>query len=99
MGVALFGTALTNFLRANLRTLMPGADLNALRSMGAAGRAGVAMRLPPAVRQAVASAITHTFELGLFVLAVALVAIIVMPEIRPEIRRAAPADRSAGVGG
>jgi len=89
MGVALFGAALTGFLRADLGRFMPGADLNTLRGMGAAAHGG-GVRLPLPVREAVASSITHTFTLGLIVLAVALLAIIVMPPIGSVRRGARP---------
>jgi hypothetical protein len=68
---------------------MPGADLNTLRGMGAAAHGG-GVRLPLPVREAVASSITHTFTLGLIVLAVALLAIIVMPPIGSVRRGARP---------
>lgn len=80
VGVALFGTALTNFLTADLAKVMPGVDLNRLRGMGQAAAAGPPAPLPAFVREAISTSITHTFALGLIVLAVAFLAVLLIPE-------------------
>ena len=80
MGVALFGTALTGYLRSSLAKIMPGADLAQLRSMGAAAQGAAGSQLPAVVREAIASAITHTFTLGIFVLGAALVVTLLIPD-------------------
>lgn len=81
MGVALFGTALTGYLKSSMAKVAPGADLARLRGMGAAMQAHAAPPLPPVVREAIAGAVTHTFTLGIAVLVAALAAALLIPEV------------------
>jgi EmrB/QacA subfamily drug resistance transporter len=81
VGVALFGTALTDYLRSRLMTRRSGLDFNQLREMGVSAQARAQPQLPDFVREAIAAAITHTFELGLIVLAVAFFSALLIPPI------------------
>jgi EmrB/QacA subfamily drug resistance transporter len=81
IGVALFGTALTNNLNTGLSRVLPGVDANRLQHLGAASRGGGAPVLPDSVREIIVAAITHTFALGLVVLAIALVVTLFVPQV------------------
>ena len=80
MGVALFGTFLTNQLSTGLGKVMPGVDLGKLQGMGAGAGHG-ALALPGFVRTIIANSITHTFTLGLGVIAVAFVVVLQIPQL------------------
>jgi MFS family permease len=80
MGVALFGTLLTNYLNADLGKIMPGIDLAGVQSMGAMANTGSA--LPDFVKQAISGSITHVFQAGLYVVAVAIAVILLMPPVK-----------------
>jgi EmrB/QacA subfamily drug resistance transporter len=80
MGVALFGTFVTNRLNQSLSSSMPGVDLTRLQGMVAT--AGPRLVIPPVVKQIVSSAITDTFALGLSVLVAAGIATLLIPNIR-----------------
>ena len=80
MGVALFGTFLTNHLNQSLGQRMPGVDLSRLQGM--VGTAGPRLVIPPFVKQIIASAVTDTFALGLYVLAAAAIVTLLIPNIR-----------------
>jgi len=81
IGVALFGTLLTNNLNAGLGAIMPGVDIGTLQGMGVAAQTGAAPQLPDFVRDIIAGAITYTFSLGLVVVAAALVVVVFIPHI------------------
>ena len=81
IGVALFGTILTGNLNAGLGKIMPGIDVGKLQGMGVQAQTGAAPMLPPFVRDAIASAITHTFSLGLLVVAAALLVVFFIPHV------------------
>ena len=81
IGVAIFGTLLTASLNSSLGRIMPGVDVNKLRGMGAAAQGGAALALPHVVKMAIAGAITHVFAMGLIVVAAALVAAFLIPEL------------------
>ena len=81
IGVAIFGTLLTASLNSSLGRIMPGVDVNKLRGMGAAAQGGAAPALPHLVKMAIAGAITHVFAMGLIVVAAALVAAFLIPEL------------------
>ena len=78
MGVALFGTLLTNNLNAGLGRIMPGVDVGKLSGMGAGGAAA---HLPLFVKQIISTAITHTFTAGLYVVAVAGLVVLLIPHV------------------
>ena len=80
IGVAVFGTLLTNQLNAGLGKIMPGVDVGKLQGMGAQATGGK-LALPAFVRDIIASAITDTFALGLWVLALALAVVFLIPQI------------------
>jgi len=92
IGVAVFGTLLTNQLNAGLGKIMPGVDVGKLQGMGAQA-AGGKLALPTFVRDIIASAITDTFALGLWLLALALAVVFLIPQIpmRDAAATAAPA--------
>lgn len=90
IGVALFGTLLTNNLNAGLGKIMPGVDIGTLQGMGAAAQAGAAPKLPDFVRDIIATAITHTFSLGLVVVAAALIVVLMIPHVPMQDRAAGP---------
>jgi hypothetical protein len=79
MGVALFGTLLTNNLNAGLGRIMPGIDVGKLQGMGAA--AGGSMSLPEPVKAIVSDAITSVFATGLFVVAAAGLVALFIPQL------------------
>ncbi|WP_293677938.1 MDR family MFS transporter [uncultured Phenylobacterium sp.] len=81
IGVALFGTILTNQLNASLGKVMPGIDVGKLHGMGAEAQAGGGLALPDFVKDLIAGAITHTFVLGLGLLAAALLVTLLIPRI------------------
>lgn len=104
VGVAIFGTLLTNGLNEKLNTWaaargLPPLDLSKLRgeSIGAQAHAS-ALSLPEPIRILIADAVTHVFLLSLFVVAIALVATLMIPELpmreRPKVapKDAVPAD-------
>ena len=92
IGVAVFGTLLTNQLNAGLGKIMPGVDVGKLQGMGAQA-AGGKLALPTFVRDIIASAITDTFALGLWLVALALAVVFLIPQIpmRDATAMAAPA--------
>ena len=92
MGVALFGTFLTNHLNARLGAVMPGIDVGKLQGMGAqAAASGHAPQLPGFVRGIITGAITDTFALGLWVVAAAGLVVLLIPHVPLR-------DRGSGMG-
>jgi EmrB/QacA subfamily drug resistance transporter len=104
VGVAIFGTLLTNNLDTKLAAWaasmgMPSMDLSKLRSLSvdAQVHAGV-MNLPDPIRVLIADSVTHVFLLSITVVVVALVATLMIPELpmreRPKVppKDAVPAD-------
>ena len=86
MGVAIFGTFLTRNLNEGLGKIMPGVDVGKLQGMGAAQAArgaagGGAMQLPPFIKTIITDAITGVFALGLYVVAVALLVTLLIPQL------------------
>jgi EmrB/QacA subfamily drug resistance transporter len=81
MGVAIFGTFLTANLNAGLGKIMPGVDVGKLRAMGGAAHAGAAPVLPPFIKVIISDAITGVFALGLYVVAVALLVTLFIPNL------------------
>jgi hypothetical protein len=76
VGVAVFGTILTNDLNARLADTMPGVNVSTLQTLGD----GAAV-LPEAVRAMIVSSLTTVFLLTIVVLAVAFVATLLMPHV------------------
>jgi EmrB/QacA subfamily drug resistance transporter len=95
VGVAIFGTLLTNNLNANLRSWatsigQPPLDLSKLRSLSAEAQAHAsAISIPEPVRKLIADSVTHVFLLSLIVVAFALIATLMVPEL-PMRSRAKP---------
>lgn len=83
IGVALFGTLLTNSLNDKLGKTLPGIDVGKLQGMAAEGaaNAGAAPQLPDFLKVIISDAITGVFALGLFVIAAALVVILFIPQL------------------
>jgi len=83
VGVALFGTLLTDRLNSGLGKIMPGVDVGKLQGMGAMAQAhgGHAPMLPHFIKTIISTAITDTFAYGLFVLAAALAVVLLIPQI------------------
>ncbi len=84
MGVAIFGTFLTSNLNAGLGKIMPGIDVGKLQGMGAAQAAkggGAGMQLPDFIKTIITDAITGVFALGLYVVAVALLVVLFIPQL------------------
>lgn len=82
VGVALFGTLLTDRLNAGLGKIMPGVDIGTLQGMGAMAQAqGHAPAMPAFVKTIISSAVTDTFAIGLYVLAVALLVVFLIPQL------------------
>jgi len=82
IGVALFGTALTNRLSSGLAQVMPGASLDQLQGMAAESGDGGGLMLPAPVRDIVATAVTHGFTLALLVVGMGFVIALMMPRVR-----------------
>jgi EmrB/QacA subfamily drug resistance transporter len=81
MGVAIFGTFLTANLNSGLGKIMPGVDVGKLRAMGGAAHAGAAPVLPMFIKVIISDAITSVFFLGLYVVAVAFLVTLLVPEV------------------
>ncbi|HEY8573484.1 MDR family MFS transporter [Phenylobacterium sp.] len=82
MGVALFGTYLTNQLNSGLGRIMPGVDIGKLQGMGLeAAAGGGAPAMPPFVRDIITGAITDTFFVGLYVIAAAAAVVLLIPHV------------------
>jgi EmrB/QacA subfamily drug resistance transporter len=104
VGVAIFGTLLTNGLNDKLNVWaasrgLPPMDLSKLRgeSIGAQAHAS-SLNLPEPIRILIADSVTHVFLLSLIVVVIALVATLMIPELpmreRPKVapKEAVPAD-------
>jgi EmrB/QacA subfamily drug resistance transporter len=78
MGVALFGTFLTEHLNQGLGKIMPGLDVGKLQGMRAA-TGPVAM--PHFVKAIISTAITDTFAMGLWVVALAGLVALFVPQL------------------
>lgn len=77
IGVALFGTALSNNLNASLGRVMPGVNMNML---GAEHAANGSMLAEP-VREMIANAVTHGFSFAMVVVGGAFLAALLMPQL------------------
>ena len=64
IGVALFGTALTNRMSSGLEKVAPGVRLDQLQAMGGEHAADMGLALPPAVQEIVADSVTHGLTLA-----------------------------------
>ena len=104
VGVAIFGTLLTNDLNSKLNGWavsagIPSMSLSKLRSLSADAQlhSGV-MNLPEAIRVLIANSVTHVFLMSIVVVVVALAATLMIPELplreRPKVppKDAVPAD-------
>jgi EmrB/QacA subfamily drug resistance transporter len=87
VGVAIFGTLLTNNLNTGLSRWaasegLPALSLSKLRSLSvdAQVHSGV-MNIPQAIRILIADAVTHVFLLSILVVLIALVATVMVPEL------------------
>jgi EmrB/QacA subfamily drug resistance transporter len=101
VGVAIFGTLLTNDLNERLLTWsrsagQPPLDLSQLRGLTLASQAHASsIDLPEPVRILIASAVTHVFALSLIIVVVSLLATLAIPEIA--LREKPRADSNAAV--
>lgn len=93
IGVAVFGAMLTDRLNAGLGKIMPGIDIGKLQGLGLQAGTGAAPKLPGFICETIAGAITHTFALGLIVVAVALVVVLLIPHVPMRERGPLPAAR------
>ena len=104
VGVAIFGTLLTNDLNGKLTAWAASAGVSSMNlsklrglSVDAQIHSG-AMNLPEAIRVLIANSVTHVFMLSLIVVIVALTATLMIPELpmreRPKVppKDAVPAD-------
>jgi EmrB/QacA subfamily drug resistance transporter len=100
VGVAVFGTLLTNGLNANLKawsasTGAPPLDLSKLRSLSADAQAHASgIIIPEPIRKLIAESVTHVFLLSLLVVMLALIATVLIPEL-PMRGRAKPSPEDA----
>ena len=104
VGVAIFGTLLTNDLNGKLTAWAASAgvssmNLSKLRSLSVDAQLhSGAMNLPEAIRVLIADSVTHVFMLSLIVVIIALTATLMIPELpmreRPKVppKDAVPAD-------
>ena len=99
IGVAVFGTILTNALNAGLGEIMPGMDVGKLQALTVQVNTGAAPGLPEHVRAIITDAITHTFMLSLLVVTCAMVAILMIPEIPLKSRAKGPPPEAASAPG
>jgi EmrB/QacA subfamily drug resistance transporter len=81
VGVAVFGTLLTNGMNRRLAEVAPDMDLSHLRSLAMEGGASAAGALPEPIKAIIATSVTHVFALGLVVVAIAALATLMVPEI------------------
>jgi EmrB/QacA subfamily drug resistance transporter len=87
VGVAVFGTLLTNGLNANLKAWsaangLPPLDLSKLRNLSADAQAhAAAVSIPEPIRKLIADSVTHVFLLSLFVVSLAFIATLLIPEL------------------
>jgi hypothetical protein len=87
VGVAVFGTLLTNNLNSRLTTWaasagLPPIDLSRLRSQSMDAQVhSSAMNLPEPIRVLIADAVTHVFLLSIVIVAIALTATLMIPEL------------------
>jgi hypothetical protein len=104
VGVAIFGTLLTNNLNTKLMSWaahqgMPSMNLSKLRSLSVDAQihSGV-MALPEPIRVLIADSVTHVFLLSIIVVVIALAATLMIPELpmreRPKVppKDAVPAE-------
>ena len=104
VGVAIFGTLLTNNLNTKLTAWaaaagLPSMNLSTLRSASVDAQIhSGAMNFPEGVRILIANSVTHVFLLSIFVVMIALTATLMIPELpmreRPKVapKDALPAD-------
>lgn len=104
VGVAVFGTLLTNDLNSKLMAWalalgLPAMNLSKLRSLSVDAQLHPgAMNLPVAIRVMIADSVTHVIMLSIFVVIIALTATCMIPELpmreRPKVppKGAVPAD-------
>jgi hypothetical protein len=104
VGVAVFGTLLTNSLNSKLNSWaasmgLPPLDLSKLRGESIDAQAHASsMSLPEPIRVLISDSVTHVFMLSLVVVASALIATVMIPELpmreRPKVapKDALPAD-------
>ena len=87
VGVAVFGTLLTNGLNAKLKAWsasagLPALDLSKLRSLSAdAQRHASAINVPEPIRRLIADSVTHVFLLSITVVMLALISTLMIPEL------------------
>jgi hypothetical protein len=104
VGVAIFGTLLTNNLNTKLMAWassmgLPSMNLSKLRSLSIDAQIhSGAMNLPEAIRVMIADSVTHVILLSIVVVVIALAATLMIPELpmreRPKVppKDAIPAD-------
>ena len=80
VGVAVFGTVLTNNLNAGLGRIMPGVTVGKLQGLTAQAGGG-GLHMPQFVRETIARGITDTFAMGLWLVAAAFVVIMFIPHL------------------
>ena len=96
VGVAVFGTLLTNGLNGRLHAYttahgLPPMDLAALRSLSAEAQAqSGAMSLPVEVQAIIANSVTHVVLLSLVVVAISFAATLMIPELPMRERKGPP---------
>ena len=88
VGVAVFGTLLTNNLNSKLRVYaqangLPPLNLSALRGISAQAQshAGAGMNLPDPIRVIIASSVTHVFLFSLVVVGLSVIATLMIPQL------------------
>jgi len=95
VGVAIFGTLLTNSLNAKLLQWsaaagLPALDLSKLRALTVDAQFHAsAISVPEPIRKLIADSVTHVFLLSILVVIVALIATLMIPELPMRERRAA----------
>ena len=97
VGVAAFGTLLTNDLNGKLASYaaanhLPALNLDALRGLSAEAQAAHAgaMNLPQPVRDLIAGSVTHVFLFGLIAIGISIIATLMIPELPLRDRPKAP---------
>jgi EmrB/QacA subfamily drug resistance transporter len=83
IGVAIFGALMTYKLNESLSAIMPGFNLSRMQEMAVSSQVsgGAPMKMPPVIATAFADAMSYIFVGSLFIIAVAFIAILFIPQI------------------
>jgi hypothetical protein len=101
VGVAIFGTLMTNTLNGKLNVLtasqgLPPMSLGQLRGMSANAQAhGAGIHMPPAFSTAIADSVTHVIFLSLAAVLIAIIATLMIPALPMRERKPATGSKDS----